>query len=98
MPLQIQRTATVYRLWDEEDLKAVFVDHLPGGWLTTLTYFKEKDTDVAEFRLTLQNAETRQIVTASLDGVVVSDLVTVVAQTVEQYNAENPDSVIEAGS
>jgi hypothetical protein len=93
MPLQIQRTATVYRLWDDDDLKALFVDHLPGGWLTTLTYIR--DNDVAGFRVMMQNAESRQQVTATLAQVVVSDLVSVVAQSVADYNAENPGSAIQ---
>jgi hypothetical protein len=93
MPLQIQRTANVYQLWDDDDLKSVFVDHLEAGWLTTLTYTTVDG--VAAFRLTMQNAESRQLVNASLDDVVVSDLVTVIAQTVDEYNEANPNNTIE---
>lgn len=93
MPLQIQRTATVYRLWDDDDLKAVFVDHLPAGWLTTLTF--ASDGGDPAFRLVIQNSATRQIVQAPLDHVIVSDLVTVVAQSVNDYNAEHPGNEIE---
>jgi hypothetical protein len=86
----------VYLLSNPSDLWAVFEDHLPAGWLTTLTYCKEKETDPEPlFRLTMQNAETRQIVTTSLSGVVVSDLVTVIAQTVAEYNAANPTNTIQ---
>jgi hypothetical protein len=96
MPLQIQRVATVYQLSNPSDLWAVFQDHLPAGWLTTLTYCKAQESDPAPvFRLTMQNSETRQLVTASLSDVIVSDLMTVTAQTVSDYNAENPNNTIQ---
>jgi len=95
MPLQIQRTATVYRLWDDDDIHALFEDHADAGWLCTLTCLK--DTAVV-WQVSLQNTAARQFVTAPKSSVVVSDLTTVVAQTVSEYNAANPDNMIEAGS
>lgn len=92
MPLQIQRTATVYRLWDDDDIRALFEDHAGAGWLCTITCLKDT---VVVWQVSLQNAATRQLVTANRDGVVVSDLVTVQAQTVSEYNAANPGNTIE---
>lgn len=93
MPLQIHRVANVYRLWDDADLKALFADHIGADWLTTLTYVASDGQP--DFRLTMQNSKTRQIVTATLSDVIVSDFVTVFAQTVAEYNAAYPDNVIE---
>lgn len=93
MPLQIQRSALVYRLWDDADLKELFADHIGADWLTTLTYVM--DNGEPDFRLTMQNSKTRQIVTATLSDVIVSDFVTVMAQTVSEYNAANPEHTIE---
>lgn len=95
MPIQIQRTATVYRLWNTDDLWAVFADHFDAGWATTLIYCKADESAAPAFRLTLQHSETRQIKTAALDEVLVSDLVTVQVMTVAAYNAEHPETTIE---
>lgn len=93
MPLIIQRTATVYRLWDDDDLRQLFEDHAAADWLCVLNCGKE-DGQVT-WQVGLQNTAARQVVTALRDQVVVSDLVTVIAQSVEDYNAANPDNMIE---
>ena len=93
MPLQIQRTATVYRLWDDGDVHELFEDHAAVDWLCTLNC--AKDSGVVVWQVGLQNTAARQVVTATRDHVVVSDLVTVVAQTVAEYNAANPGNMIE---
>jgi hypothetical protein len=96
MPLQIQRTATVYRLWDDDDVNALFEDHATADWLCTINCAKEDG--VVVWRFGLQNTAARQVVTATRDHVVVSDLVTASAQTVADYNAANPDNLIEVAS
>lgn len=96
MPLQIQRTATVYRLWDSGDVTALFEAHAADGWVCQTTC--HKDGDSLTWVVSLQKSDTRQLVTATLSDVVVSDLVTVYAQTVGDYNAANPDQPIEEGS
>jgi hypothetical protein len=93
MPMVIQRTATVYRLWDHNDFAALFDDHANAGWLCTLT--AQKPADVVVKQVALQNTQTRQLVNAQLTDVVVSDLVTVEAQTVAEYNVAHPDNAIE---
>lgn len=95
MPLQIQRTATVYRLWDDDDIHALFEEHAAAGWLCTLTCLKDS---VVRWQVSLQNSATRQLVTAALGEVIVSDLVTVQAQSVDDYNAGHPNDMIEQES
>ena len=96
MPLQIQRTATVYRLWDDEDLRELFEDHAANDWLCALNC--EKEDTVVVWRVGMQNTEARQVVTATRDQVIVSDLVTVLAQNLADYNTANPDNTIEVDS
>lgn len=93
MPLQIQRTATVYRLWDDDDVHALFEDHAAAGWLCTLTCMG--DGSGLTWQVSLQNSAARQVITAPTSSVVVSDQVTVQAQTVAEYNAANPGNTIE---
>ena len=93
MPLQIQRTATVYRLWDDDDLRELFEDHAANDWLCALNC--EKEDGVTVWRVGLQNTGARQVVTATREQVIVSDFVTVIAQTVDEYNAAHPDNTIE---
>ena len=89
MPLTIQRSATVYLLWDDADVKALFDDLSGSGWLCNLT--------VADgvWQVALQKSSARQLVTAPTSSVVVSDGVTVFTQTVQEFNTANPDTVIE---
>lgn len=92
MPLQIQRTVLVYRLWDDGDVTALGEDHAANAWLAMKTWALRDGA--VECHVTLQNSATRQQVTAPTCDLIVSDLVTVVAQTVEEYNAANPDNQI----
>jgi flagellar basal body rod protein FlgC len=55
----------------------------------------QKPADVVVKQVALQNTQTRQLVNAQLTDVVVSDLVTVEAQTVAEYNVAHPDNAIE---
>lgn len=96
MPLEIQRTVLVYRLWDDDDVRAVCEDHAAAGWLAMKTCALRDGA--VEWHVSLQNAATRQQITAPTSDVIVSDLVTVVAQNVEQYNAANPDNQISQSS
>lgn len=96
MPLIIQRTATVYRLWDNEDVQIMFEDHAAADWLCQMNCGKESGAVV--WRVALQHTEARQVVSALRDQVIVSDLVTVIAQSVDDYNEANPDNPIEVGS
>jgi hypothetical protein len=94
MPLTIQRTASVYRLWDDDDLRTCFADHASVGWVCSLVCYQENGQTVWSVRL--QNNDTRQLLSIPADdGVVVSDLVTVQTQTLLEYNAANPDNMIE---
>ena len=96
MPLQIQRTATVYRLWDDQDLAELFDSHAAAGWLCSVSCGLEDQ--VVVWRVGLQHTANRVHVTALREGVVVSDGTTLVAQTVAEYNTANPDNMIEVGS
>jgi hypothetical protein len=89
MPMQIQRPATVYFLWDDSDVRALFDDLSAAGWLCTLTVAG------GAWQVGLQNTAAKQLVTAPTTSVVVSDLVNVFAQTVAEFNAANPDHAIE---
>lgn len=97
MPLQIQRTATVYRLWDEADAKAVCEDHAREGWLAEWKCIRQ-DGGLLLWVLSLQKTATKQLVSAPESHVIVSDFATVVAQTVEEYNDANLDNMIEVDS
>ena len=92
MPMQIQRPANVYLLWDDSDVRALFDDLSAAGWLCTLTVAG------GAWQVALQNTAAKQLVTAPTTHVVVSDSVTVYAQTVAEFNAANPDHMIEEGS
>lgn len=96
MPLEIQRTALVYRLWDDSDVADLFNDHAEADWLCSMTCGKEGEAVV--WQIGLQNSAARQHVTATREQVVVSDLATAYSQSVEDYNAANPDNMIEVGS
>lgn len=91
MPLTIQRTATVFLLWQDADVKALFEELSGKGWLCTLTL-------AGEWQVALQHSASRQLVTAPTSSVVVADPVGVFAQTVEEFNADNPAYQIEVGS
>jgi len=91
MPLVIQRSAAVYRLWVQSDVSALFEDHAALGWLCTLTCVPP---DMV-WQVAMQKAATRQQLTVPLTDVVVSDLVSVQAMTVAEFNAAYPDDVIE---
>jgi hypothetical protein len=91
MPLVIQRSAKVYRLWVQADVSALFEDHAAVGWLCTLTCVPPE----LVWQVAMQKAATRQMVTAPLTEVVVSDLVSVQAMTVAEFNAAYPNDAIE---
>lgn len=91
MPLQIQRAATVYRMWVNDDVKELCVTHAAAGWLVTQTWFQQGD-DVIH-GTSLQKTATNQLVTATDLQVVVSDLVTVSALSVEDYNRTYSDQI-----
>lgn len=94
MPLQIQRTASVYRLWDDHDLWELFSVLAATGWVCTVTAAGAEPVSVQ-----LQSTSTRQLVSATRSQVVVSDGVTVVAQSLGEFNAANPtNSIEESGS
>jgi len=92
MPLQIQRTATVYLLWDDSDIKALFEGLSAAGWLCTLTIVD------GVWQVALQHSANRVLVTAPRSSVVISDGLTVAAQSVDEFNTANPGHRIEEGS
>ena len=91
MPLVIQRSAKVYRLWVQSDVSALFEDHAALGWLCTLTCVPPE----LVWQVAMQKAATRQQITAPLTEIVVSDLVSVQAMTVAEFNMAYPDDAIE---
>ena len=93
MPITISRLASVYRLWDNDDLRECFADHAAVGWVCSLAAYREGDTVV--WSVGLQNNASRVQLTAGLGDVVVSDLVTVEALSVAVYNAAHPDDMVE---
>lgn len=93
MPVTITRTAEVYRLWDDTDLRALFDSHAQAGWLCTLSAFPQDS--VVVWQVQLQLSSNRQLVIGGLADVIVSDTVTVQAMSLAEYNAANPDHAIE---
>lgn len=96
MPLQIQRTVTVYKLWDDGDVKAACQEHAAAGWIAEQRLIYQDGQP--SLSVSLQNTATKQLVTATHTQVIVSDLRSVVAQTVDEYNTANPDNLIEVES
>jgi hypothetical protein len=94
-PLQIQRIATVYRLWDDDELRQCFSDHAAVGWACTLVCFNDGQE---KWEIRLQHNEQKQLLSGDLDGVVVSDMVTVEVMSLMAYNLAHPDNVIGEGS
>ena len=88
----ISRPVSVFRLWDNDDLRECFADHAAVGWVCSLAAYRDGDTVV--WSVGLQNNASRVQLTAGLSDVVVSDLVTVVTQTVDEFNAANPGNEI----
>jgi len=87
--------ATVYRLWVDADLRELFEVHAGAGWSSMMVCHNEKGAGV-EWAVTMQRRGKREVLTASLTDVVVSDLATVEAQTVARFNRAHPDDQIEA--
>lgn len=92
MPLQIQRTATVYQLDDDTDLQDCFGALAESGWVCSLVCTPDG------WSVRLQNNEQRILLTPERADVVVTDGVTVQTMTVEEYNTANPDNQIQDGS
>ena len=95
MAITFQRTATVYRLWVDADLRELFEVHAAAGWSSMLVCHNEKGAGV-EWAVTMQQRGKREVLTAALTDVVVSDLATVEVQTVARFNRAHPDDQIEA--
>jgi len=83
MPIQISKPVTVYRLWDNDDLRAVFAALAQAGWLCSLA----ASNDPVEWVVHLQHNTRRVQVSASVDDVLVWDGTTVVTETVDEFNA-----------
>lgn len=95
MPLTITRTAQVYRLWDDDDLRTCFADHAEAGWTCSLICYKE---ETVLWGVRLQHNDSRTLLAPATSDVVVSDLVTVQTMSLEEYNSAHPDNMIEVGS
>lgn len=92
MPIQVNKPVTVYRLFDDTDLRDCFTALAESGWLCSL---------VAEpgvvWSVRLQHNKNRVQVSADPDGVLVWDGVTPVAQSVADFNTDNPGNRIVKG-
>jgi len=83
----ISRPVSVFRLWDNDDLRACFESLASSGWLCSLAC-------AGQWSVQLQHNTNRLQATATLDDVIVSDGVSVEVQTVAAFNAANPGNQI----
>ena len=83
MPIQMTRPVTVYRLWDNDDLRECFEVLASQGWLCSLA----ADGNPVSWAVQLQHNKKREQVTAVVDDVVVWDGVSPQTQTVAEFNA-----------
>ena len=83
MPIQMTRPVTVYRLWDNDDLRECFEVLAAQGWLCSLV----ADGNPVVWRVHLQHNKRREQVTAAIDDVVVWDGVSPQTHTVDEFNA-----------
>lgn len=94
MPIQINKPVTVYRLWDNSDLRHCFESLTVSGWLCSLA----ASGSPAVWSVQLQHNTHRLQASATLNDVILTDGVLVEVQTVEAFNAANPDNQIVRGS
>jgi hypothetical protein len=90
----ISRPVSVYRLWDNDDLRDCFEALAVSGWLCSLA----ASGDPVVWSVQFQHNTNRLQASASLDDVVVSDGLSVEVQTVDEFNAANPGNEIVRGS
>lgn len=99
MPIEINRPVTVYRMWDMDDVRQCFEAHAESGWLCSLVCYPDEDhkgkpkTVTAVWGVRLQQKRTQ--IAATTDQVLLSDLTTVTAMNLADYNAEYPSDQIE---
>ena len=86
MPIMISRPVSVFRLWDNDDLRDCFESLAVAGWLCSLA----ADGDPVVWSVQLQHNTNRIQVSATLDDLIVTDGVSVEVQTVVAFNAANP--------
>jgi type VI protein secretion system component VasK len=90
MPITISRPVSVYRLWDNDDLRECFEALAVGGWLCSLAAAGSPVVWTVQF----QHNTNRLQATATLDDLLVSDGVSVEVQSVDAFNAANPGNEI----
>jgi hypothetical protein len=90
MPITISRPVSVYRLWDNDDLRDCFEASAVAGWLCSLA----ATGSPVVWSVQLQHNTNRIQVSATLDDLIVSDGVSVEVQSVDAFNAANPDNEI----
>jgi len=83
MPIQMARPVTVYRLWDNDDLRECFEVLAGQGWLCSLA----ADGNPVNWSVQLQHNKRREQVTAAVDDVLVWDGAVPQTQTVADFNA-----------
>ena len=86
MPIMISRPVSVFRLWDNDDLRDCFESLTVSGWLCSLA----ANGDPVVWSVQLQHNTNRLQASATLDDLIVSDGVSVEVQTVAAFNAANP--------
>ncbi len=90
MPITISRPVSVFRLWDNDDLRDCFEVLTVSGWLCSLA----AAGDPVVWSVQLQHNTNRIQASASLDDLIVSDGVSVEVQTLSAFNTANPGSQI----
>jgi len=90
MPIQMTRPVTVYRLWDNDDLRECFEVLASQGWLCSLA----ATGSPVVWSVQLQHNTNRIQLTAQVDDVIVTDGVSVDVQTLADFNTANPGNQI----
>ena len=90
MPIMISRPVSVFRLWDNDDLRDCFESLTVSGWLCSLA----ANGDPVVWSVQLQHNTNRLQASATLDDLIVTDGVSVEVQTLSAFNAANPGNQI----
>ena len=94
MPITVTRTASVYNLASDSDLRELFVEHASIGWMCSLIAHPDDSGTETVWAVRMQKPGIDTI-NATLADVVISDLVTVQSMSRTDYNAANPGAPIE---
>ena len=92
MALEITRTAKVYRLWLDAEMRECFEDLAADGWTCVLACSGKKNSTTVEWAVNLGRQRVNHV--TSLLDVVVSDGVTVEPSALRDFNRKYPDNRI----